>query len=181
MPLNGAAVLDRAWIEAHIPHQGSMCLLDEVLSWDSRHLRCRSGSHRSAAHPLRSHGRLGIACGIEYAAQAMAVHGAIAGAALAGAALADGTRSGGAAAKAEVGFLAGLRDVRMHVQRLDDIESDLICEVRRIAGDASTALYWFDLSAAQRSLLEGRATVVLDAKGRLTGYLSGYLTGHLAP
>jgi len=160
MPLNGAAVLDRAWIEAHIPHQGSMCLLEEVLSWDSRHLRCRSGGHRSASHPLRSHGRLGIACGIEYVAQAMAVHGAIAAAALAG-----GARGGNSAARTEVGFLAGLRDVRMHAQRLDDIESDLICEVRRMAGDASSALYSFELSAAQRCLLEGRATVVLDAKG----------------
>jgi predicted hotdog family 3-hydroxylacyl-ACP dehydratase len=160
MPLKGTALLDRAWIEAHIPHQGSMCLLDEVLNWDSRHLRCRSGTHRSTVHPLRSQGRLGIACGIEYVAQAMAVHGAIAG----------GARTGGEAARAEVGFLAGLRDVRMHAQRLDDIESDLICEVRRIAGDASTALYSFDLSAAQRTLLEGRATVVLDARarGRLT-------------
>lgn len=177
MSLNDAAVLDRAWIEAHIPHQGSMCLLEEVLSWDSRHVRCRSGSHRSASHPLRSQGRLGIACGIEYVAQAMAVHGAIAGAALAGAALAGavqtgaaqagGTRAGGSAAKAEVGLLAGLREVRMHSQRLDDIESDLICEVRRMAGDASTALYSFELSAAQRCLLEGRATVVLDAKGHL--------------
>jgi predicted hotdog family 3-hydroxylacyl-ACP dehydratase len=171
MPLIGTALLDRAWIEAHIPHQGSMCLLDEVLNWDSRHLRCRSGSHRSSVHPLLSHGRLGIACGIEYVAQAMAVHGAIAGAALAGGALAGGAPAGGArtrgeAAKVEVGFLAGLRDVRMHAQRLDDIESDLICEVRRIAGDASTALYSFDLSAAQRTLLEGRATVVLDARGR---------------
>jgi predicted hotdog family 3-hydroxylacyl-ACP dehydratase len=167
MSLNDTAVLDRAWIEAHIPHQGSMCLLDEVLSWDSRHLRCRSGSHRSASHPLRSHGRLGIACGIEYVAQAMAVHGAIAAAAQAEAAQAGATRTGGSAAKAEVGFLAGLREVRMHSQRLDDIESDLICEVRRMAGDASTALYSFELSAAQRCLLEGRATVVLDAKGRL--------------
>ncbi|MGA2366137.1 MAG: 3-hydroxylacyl-ACP dehydratase, partial [Steroidobacteraceae bacterium] len=25
---------DRAWIVAHIPHQGRMCLLDQVLSWD---------------------------------------------------------------------------------------------------------------------------------------------------
>ena len=134
-----------------------MCLLEEVLSWDPRHLRCRSSTHRSAAHPLSFNGRLGIACGIEYVVQAMAIHGAVAGAAHAG------------AAKAEVGFLAGLRDVRMHVAWLDDIEADLICDVRHIAGDESTALYSFDLSAGQRRLLEGRATVVLDAGGRLTG------------
>jgi predicted hotdog family 3-hydroxylacyl-ACP dehydratase len=164
MSLTGAAKMDRAWIEAHIPHQGSMCLLEEVVSWDSRHLRCRTGSHRSAANPLSSHGRLGIACGIEYVVQAMAVHGAIAGAAPAAAA-----HAGNSSAKAEVGFLAGLRDVRMHAAWLDDIDSDLICEVRHIAGDASTALYSFNLSADQRCLLEGRATVVLDAGGRLTG------------
>jgi len=158
MSLSGAARMDRAWIEAHIPHQGSMCLLDEVLSWDSRHLRCRSTTHQSAAHPLKAHARLGIACGIEYVVQAMAVHGAIA---------AD-ARAGKQPAKVEVGFLAGLRDVRMHAERLDDIAADLICDVQRIAGDASTALYSFHLSAEQRCLLEGRATVVLDASGRLT-------------
>jgi predicted hotdog family 3-hydroxylacyl-ACP dehydratase len=162
MPLNGASRMDRAWIEAHIPHHGSMCLLDEVISWDARHLRCRSSTHRDAAHPLKLHARLGIACGIEYAVQAMAVHGAIAAQA----------RAGGGCAKAEAGFLAGLRDVRMHAERLDDIDADLVCEVQRIAGDASTALYSFELSADRRRLLEGRATVVLDASGRLTGQLT---------
>jgi predicted hotdog family 3-hydroxylacyl-ACP dehydratase len=155
MPLNWAS-LDRGWIEAHIPHQGRMCLLDQVLSWDSRHVRCRSANHRRADHPLRAHGHLGIACGIEYVAQAMAVHGAIGAA-----------HSAGDAPRAEVGFLAGLRDVRMHAARLDDIESDLVCEVRRVAGDASTAIYTFSLDAEQRPLLSGRATVVLDAKQRV--------------
>ncbi|HAJ12631.1 MAG TPA: 3-hydroxylacyl-ACP dehydratase, partial [Comamonadaceae bacterium] len=28
-------MLDHRWIAAHIPHQGSMCLLDEVLTWDA--------------------------------------------------------------------------------------------------------------------------------------------------
>ncbi len=148
--------LDRAWIEAHIPHQGRMCLLDEVVSWDSRHIRCRSASHRLADHPLRVQGRLGIACGIEYVAQAMAVHGAI-----------GAERPGGRAVRAEVGFLAGLRDVRMHASHLDDIESDLVCEAHRIAGDASTAIYTFRLNAGERPLLSGRATVVLDAKQRM--------------
>lgn len=169
MPLTGASRMDRAWIEAHIPHKGSMCLLEEVVSWDPRHLRCRSSTHRSAAHPLSFNGRLGIACGIEYVVQAMAIHGAVAGAARAGAVRAGVAGTVISPAKAEVGFLAGLRDLRMHVARLDDIEADLICEVRHIAGDESTALYSFDLSANQHRLLEGRATVVLDAGGRLTG------------
>jgi len=170
MSLTVISKMDRAWIEARIPHQGGMCLLDEVMSFDAHHLRGRSGSHRCAAHPLLRNGRLGIACGIEYVVQAMAVHGAIAGGAPAGAALDEAAPAASSPARPAIGFLAGLRDVRMHATRLDDIDSDLFCDVRRIAGDASTALYSFDLSAVGRSLLEGRATVVLDAGGRLTGY-----------
>ena len=165
-----------------------MCLLDEVMNWDANHLRGRSGTHRSAAHPLLRNGRLGIACGIEYVVQAMAVHGALAGAApaktasasaapvraaparAAPARAAPATRAASTPAKPAIGFLAGLRDVRMHATRLDDIDSDLVCDVRRIAGDAATALYSFDLSALGRCLLEGRATVVLDAGGLPTGY-----------
>jgi predicted hotdog family 3-hydroxylacyl-ACP dehydratase len=150
--------LNRDWIHSHIPHQGTMCLLDEVIDWDLQRIRCRIATHRSPDNPLRSQGRLGIACGIEYAAQTMAVHGALANAALAQASPA--TRS-------EVGFLAGVREVHFHVLRLDDIESDLICEVTRLAGDGSSALYEFALRESQRVLLSGRATVVLDAKKRL--------------
>jgi predicted hotdog family 3-hydroxylacyl-ACP dehydratase len=149
--------LNRAWIEQHIPHRGSMCLLDEVIEWDIQHIRCRSSTHRAPDNPLRSQEHLGIACGVEYAAQAMALHGALAG----------GAASGTAADAPEVGILASVRDVRLFVLRLDDIESDLICEATLIAGDDLTALYEFALRDGQRSLLSGRATVVLDASRRL--------------
>jgi predicted hotdog family 3-hydroxylacyl-ACP dehydratase len=155
MPLN------RAWIEARIPHQGRMCLLDEVLDWSAQRIRCRTATHRAPDNPLRSHGRLGIACGIEYAAQAMALHGALAGGA------ANGAVDGPAAGSPRVGLLAGVRDVRFLVLRLDDIESDLICEATHLAGDSLTALYEFALRDRDRSLLSGRASVVLDAGGRL--------------
>jgi predicted hotdog family 3-hydroxylacyl-ACP dehydratase len=153
-----------------------MCLLDEVMEWDAQHIRCRSGTHRLPDHPLRSQGRLGIACGIEYAAQAMAVHGALAGGALADGASAGGVLAGTAGegrpagkGRSEAGFLAGLRDVRLHVLRLDDIESDLICDALLVAGDHGSALYEFALrSGAERQrLLSGRATVVFDADARL--------------
>ncbi len=133
-----------------------MCLLDEVMEWDAGHIRCRSGTHRLPDHPLRSQGRLGAACGIEYAAQAMAVHGALA------------ARKVGKG-RSEVGFLASLRDVRLHVLRLDDIESDLICDARLVAGDQGSALYEFALRSEvePQRLLSGRATVVFDADERL--------------
>jgi predicted hotdog family 3-hydroxylacyl-ACP dehydratase len=142
--------LNRAWIESRIPHHGRMCLLDEVIAWSAARVSCRSSTHREADNPLRAHGRLGVACGIEYAAQAMAVHGAlVAGAPAAGAPAA--------------GFLAAVRDVRFHSLRLDDVQGDLICDAERMAGDATTALYEFELRSDAALLLRGRATVVFDA------------------
>src|SRR5579862_2279080 len=125
-----------------------MCLLDEVLLWDAQRISCRSSGHRAIDHPLRSHERLGAACGIEFAAQAMAVHGAL---------LADASRQ-----QPRAGLLASMRGVRLYVLRLDDVESDLICDAVRIAGDQGTALYEFELRAATMLLVSGRATIVLD-------------------
>ena len=148
MPLAGAR-LDRAWIEQRIPHQGRMCLLDEVIEWNAERIVCSSAGHRAADHPLRANGRLGTVCGIELAAQTMAVHGAL---------LAQAS-----AQRPRAGLLAAVRAVRMRVLRLDDIESSLFCEAVRVLGDRDTALYEFELRSSASSLMSGRATVVLDA------------------
>ncbi len=140
--------LDHAWLLARLPHQGSMCLLDAVSDWDTQHIRCIATSHRDAANPLRAHDRLGAACGIEYAAQAMAAHGALLAAA-------DGAP--------RAGYLASVRSVDLHVMRLDDIAADLDVEAERLSGDGNTILYGFRVSAAGRALLSGRAAVVMDA------------------
>jgi predicted hotdog family 3-hydroxylacyl-ACP dehydratase len=141
--------LDRAWIARHIPHQGSMCLLDRVEQWDERRIQCRASSHRAADNPMRAYGRLGAACGIEYAAQAMAVHGAL---------LAPPESS-----RARVGYLVSVRGTQLHVPRLDDVSADLLVEATCIARNENHILYRFSVSAAGRLLLDGRAAVVLDA------------------
>jgi predicted hotdog family 3-hydroxylacyl-ACP dehydratase len=138
---------DRAWIAAHIPHQGTMCLLDRVDEWDAQRIRCTATSHRDAANPLRAHGRLGAACGIEYAAQAMAVHGALTT----------------AQAVPRSGYLASVRNAALHVGRLDDVDADLAVEAQRLSGDDNTVLYDFTVRAGERVLLEGRAAVIMDA------------------
>ena len=159
--------LNRAWIESRIPHHGRMCLLDEVIAWSDVRVSCRSSTHREADNPLRAYGKLGIACGIEYAAQAMAVHGAL----IAASSPADRSAplaappaaASAAAGSPAAGFLAAVRDVRFHSLRLDDVQGDLICDAVRMAGDATTALYEFELRSAESRLLTGRATVVFDA------------------
>ena len=117
--------LDRAWLIGVIPHQGRMCLLEEVLDWSADHVRSRSTSHPDPDHPLRAHGRLGSACGVEYAAQTMAVHGALLAGAAGAAGDAPGPTGTASAARAggplgstgtpAAGFLASIRNTRFHV------------------------------------------------------------------
>jgi predicted hotdog family 3-hydroxylacyl-ACP dehydratase len=141
--------LDHDWIARHIPHQGTMCLLDGVDAWDQQRIQCRASSHRAADNPLRANHRLGAACGIEYAAQAMAVHGALL-------APPDSTC-------ARVGYLVSVRGTQLHVVRLDDIASDLRVEATCITRSENNILYQFSVSAAGHLLLDGRAAVVLNA------------------
>ena len=153
--------LDREWIEQHIPHKGRMCLLDAVLSWDATRIRCRSTTHLSPENPLRVHGRLGAACGIEYAAQAMAVHGAlIAASAPLASTVANSVRGSIGAA---IGYLASVRNVALEVARLDELQSDLIACAERLTGDGRTVLYQFAVLSDERQLLSGRASIVFDA------------------
>jgi predicted hotdog family 3-hydroxylacyl-ACP dehydratase len=140
--------LDRAWIAAHIAHQGSMCLLDCVDMWSEDEVICRALSHRSVDNPLRAGGRLGMSSGIEFAAQAMAVHGAL--------------RAKNNALPT-VGFLTSVRDVRWHRDRLDDIASDLVVHVVRISDNQTSMLYQFSLRANDTVLLSGRASILIKA------------------
>ena len=142
-------MLDRAAIAARIPHQGSMCLLDAVLAWDSGQIHCRASSHRQPDNPLRAAARLGAACGIEYAAQAMAVHGAL---------LAP------AGAPPRPGYLASVRSVQLAVDRLDDLPQDLDIVAERLSGDEHNILYHFRVEHAGNLLLSGRAAVMLVAQ-----------------
>jgi len=125
-----------------------MCLLDAVLEWSDALIVCRAVSHADPANPLRAEGRLGAAAGIEYAAQAMAVHGALVV---------------GDDAPPRQGYLTSVRSVSLHVARLDDLPGALAVRAERLSGDGNHILYQFSLAHAGRCLLEGRAAVVLDA------------------
>jgi predicted hotdog family 3-hydroxylacyl-ACP dehydratase len=139
--------LTKADIARLIPHAGAMCLLEELTAWDETSIRCRAVSHRDPDNPLRDGGRLAAVCGVEYAAQAMAVHGGLA---------AGGKRPA-------AGYLASVRDLTCHVGRLDDLAEDLIIEAEKLMGEGSSVIYGFKVFAGDRELLSGRAAVVIDA------------------
>ena len=149
------ATLQHADIARRIPHQGTMCLLASVSAWDTQHIICQASSHHAPDHPLRAHGRLGAACGVEYAAQAMAVHGTLVAEALAG--------PNAATTPPRAGYLASMRSVTLFVDRLDTVAGDLTIRADRLTGDDNTVLYSFAVQAGDQPLLSGRAVVVLDA------------------
>lgn len=142
MPLSKAQIADM------IPHQGRMCLLDEVTQWDAATIRCIGRSHRDAENPLRTGAELPALCGIEYAAQAMAVHGRL---------------SATVTEKPRAGYLASVSEVLCSTRRLDDLTGDLVIEAERLAGDEARALYSFRIVSNDDELLTGKAAVVLDA------------------
>ena len=148
--------LDRDGIAALIPHSGAMCLLARLDAWSLQHIVCSATNHRDADHPLRTRRGLLAPAAIEYAAQAMALHGALIG-------LAEGT-------PATPGYLASARGVQLNVLRLDDLPAASVDELRieatRQAGDARQILYAFTVHhvghPTDRLLAAGRAAVVLN-------------------
>jgi predicted hotdog family 3-hydroxylacyl-ACP dehydratase len=135
--------LSKAEFAALIPHTGAMNLLDRVVDYDAEILHAVTGSHRSEQNPLRRDGRLSAATGIEFAAQAMAIHGAL----IAG------------DSSARPGYLALAREIRWTTQYLDDVMDDLDIRVQRLLVQTDSAMYGFFLTVGEQMLVEGRAAV----------------------
>jgi predicted hotdog family 3-hydroxylacyl-ACP dehydratase len=145
------ATLEHDGIAARVPHQGRMCWLHRLLEWSDERIVCEAANHRDADQPARtSHGLLASSA-IEYAAQAMALHGALR------------AEAAGLAIGPVPGFLASARGVRLAHWRLDEVVGPLRIEAERLAGDTRQLLYAFRLAdAAGECVAEGRATVVLN-------------------
>ena len=129
-------------IAALIPHQGTMCLNERIVAWDARRVVLATASHRAADNPLRTGGRLRALHLAEYGAQAMAVHGGLSG---------DAARAG---------MLVAIRDLKLHVERLDDIPDDLRVEARRLVANPGGLIYSFAVRAGERELATGRVSVI---------------------
>ncbi|MDT7836746.1 hydroxymyristoyl-ACP dehydratase [Aquabacterium sp. OR-4] len=142
------AQLDHAGIAARIPHAGRMCLLDSLAQWSATELLCHSASHQATDHPLGGPDGLPATAAVEYAAQAMALHG--------GLQAAPGTPP-------SAGYIASVRGLVLQVLDLQPCPAPLRIWVQRLAGDERQVMYRFTLHDGQHALLaEGRATVVLN-------------------
>src|SRR5260221_1809051 len=141
---SGAIVIGRDEIATLIPHAGAMCLLDRVIHWSATSIGCLSRRHMAQDNPLRSRARLGVVCGIAFAAQAMALHGRL---------------CAGVAQTPRHGYLASVRQVTCRCDRLDSFATALPIEPGRLPGAARQATYRFALRLTEVALLGGPAAV----------------------
>jgi predicted hotdog family 3-hydroxylacyl-ACP dehydratase len=139
-------IVNKAEIRKLIPHSGLMCLLDEVTQWDDQSITCVSNTHRDPSNPLRRDGCLSAVHAFEYGAQAAAVHG--------------GLRARLVGATAPPGYLAALRDARLYVTSLDEIQTALQVQAVRLFGDGVNCVYECCVSGGDRLLAEGRVTII---------------------
>lgn len=130
-----------------LPHAGRMRMIAAVRKWDETAIECVAVSHRETANPLRIAGELPAVCGLEYGAQAMAIHGALV------AQRAD---------KPRVGLLVAVHELRWSVPRLDTVEEELTVRATRLLGSDLQVAYEFAVVAGTRVLVSGRAGVMLE-------------------
>ena len=128
-----------------IPHSFDMCLLDRVESWDENNIVCYSLSHISQTNPLRRDSSLSSIHLLEYAAQAMAIHGGLHDREL-GRQMSDG-------------YLAALRDVKIELYSIDTIEGELKIEASKLLSQGGNMIYSFKVLSLDAELASGRATV----------------------
>ena len=133
-----------------------MRLIDRVVSHDDTRIICQSDSHLAPDHPLAIDGVLSIACGLEYGAQAMAIHGALVGGNMP-------ESPGPLESAARHGYLVAAFDLTWSVARLDRCATPLTIDAVREFGSDNQVAYHFELSAAGESIMRGRAAVVLNA------------------
>lgn len=133
----------RNGIAALLPHAGAMVLLDGIEDWDAASIHCRAGTHLDPANPLRRNGRLAAIAAVEYGLQAAAVHG---------------TLTGGAPT---MGYLAGLREVVLEAERLDDASLGRLRVMARLEyREEHGAVYGFAISAEDGRLLASGSGVI---------------------
>ena len=134
-------------IAQRLPHGGNMCLLDGVIEADSDSLTALASSHLDDDNPLRMDGKIATVNGIEYAAQAMAVHGSL--------------LSSAASETPQVGYIATVRNIEMTTPFIPETGASLLIKVQQLMSDSNGFTYQFHIHCEQQRLISGKITVFL--------------------
>ena len=136
-------------IEQHLPHAGKMSLLDKVTHADLLTLSASAVSHLSSDNPLRFNNKLSCINGIEYAAQAMAIHGFL---------LSELKQT---EASTQTGYIATVRNIDIFSPFFPKTESVIKIEVKQLMSAANGFTYQFHISDGKKALISGKITIFL--------------------
>ncbi|MCK5696772.1 MAG: hypothetical protein KAI02_01330 [Gammaproteobacteria bacterium] len=141
-----------------LPHTGKMCLIDQLLSWDSTTLIAQTTSHLKQDNPLQQQdGMINSIMGIEYAAQTMALHSALL--------YQENYRQEQSLQKKDSGYLATIRNIQMNAEHLNPSLSDnthpLIISVSLLMSDTQGYCYKFNITRHNMTLISGQLTLFL--------------------
>ena len=150
------SMLKKTEIEALLPHQGSMFLLDQVSRFDRNEIECSAISHRDPHNPLRHQDQLPAHVTIEYAAQAAGVHGGLL------------NRELYPDAPAQMGYLAVISNLRWSVDRLDDLPDALHIHARRTAVTGGGRAYRVRIEHQSVLIMSGDLIIALQPSGKDT-------------
>lgn len=137
-----------------LPHGESMCLLDSVETWDSTDIVCVAKSHRDKHNPLRNNRQLHSICGLEYAAQTMAVHVGLTK-------LSENIYS-------YIGFLGAVRELQVGTSRLDCYSGPLRISGNLLFNQGHNFMYHFTIEFEGKTLLQGRASIFIQPRLQAT-------------
>lgn len=133
-------LMNHAQIVALIPHGESMCLLDEVVSWDANQLHARSNHFATSTNPLFEDEQLDSILLIEYAAQAAAIHAAL-------------LQSG--LGDKRPAYIGAVKNIEL-LAAISNNHSPLDMQVECLLSSSSGAIYQAAVSQSNKTLLRGR-------------------------
>jgi predicted hotdog family 3-hydroxylacyl-ACP dehydratase len=136
-----------------LPHSGRMVMIDRVSHWDPDSIVCTSTRHLDPTNPLRGRRGLAAVCGLEFGAQAMAIHGSLVAARSA-------VHSAGAP---RFGMIIAANQLAWSSPLLDDAGDQLTIRAWRLFGSDNQIVYGFALDGRVAGLVTGRASVILAA------------------
>ncbi len=144
--------MKKAQICQLLPHSGTMCLLDEIVSWDKEQLVVKTMSHTELDNPLFYEDSLNSIHGIEYAAQTMALHSAL---------LAQKETK----QKESRGYLASVKNIQISEEYLFQAQSNnltpLFIYVSILMAGSQGFTYQFEILKDDKVFISGKITIFL--------------------
>ncbi len=140
-------LINREQLQTLLPHAGCMSLLNEIVHWDQSEIVAKTQTHLDENNPLRFQRRLSATIAIEYASQAIAVHGS----------LVNAQRG-----EPRQGMIGSLINVTYDTTYLDDKENSLLIYASVLQQLDLIQKYHFKVCVQETILISGDILVILQ-------------------